>query len=693
MKKNLLFMASLLFILLSSSFCFSEEPHVSISGKFSRTSSSGLPLNDIQIRVTGTKEITIRTDRSGNYIAYNLPAGGNYTITPFKAGFFFSPQTKTYTNLTASKVNENFSVSERTYSISGRIIVGGKPSKGEVVMINTRAVKYFTNDDGEYFIDNLPYEGPYTVTVESNKFVFEPFKIEQLDKDIVYNFEKSIKARGYVTSFGMGIPNVEIAVNNKRYKTDENGFYEISGLMANGSYILAVINTEMNPEPKFVELKKIKQDRDNVNFSLSGSISGKIQIGNKPFVGAEVKIVSNDQSAETKTDKNGNYKINKLGLHRDYVISVFSSGYSFSPNDRTIKKLAGQLESQNFTASIEKYKIYGTVMTGKTPAKDVEVSINGFSKFIKTDSKGVYSFDNLAYGKDYTVSVRSKHIKFIESKKIVKNIREKTEVNFNGLLSISGKVTINGRPLENAKILYDFKSFILTDENGNYEVKDLMPGQVYTIEVSSGNYEFEPSSFTSEQLEECLTDKNFTVVVDPRIKEKQEEITREQAKKKAQEEETLRKEELKQIALQEKLAQEEAKKKAKEEEKLRKEELKQIALQEKLAQEEAKKKAKEEETLRKEELKKIALQEKLVGAEFNNKGFKDKGIDVKTNKEELEIIALQEKLAQEEAKKKAKEEEKLRKEELKQIALQEKLAQEEAKKKAKEEETLRKEEL
>lgn len=249
MKKNLVLTASLLFIFLCSSFSFSAEHNVSLSGKFLRTSASGLPLTDIQVKVTGTKEITIKTDRNGNYIAYNLPAGGNYTITPFKAGFVFSPQNKIYTNLTSSKINENFAVSERTYSISGKIIVGGKPSKGEVVMINTRVVKYFTNDDGEYFIDNLPYEGPYIVTVESNKFVFEPFKIEQLDRDIVYNFEQSIKARGYVTSLGMGIADVEIAVNNKRYKTDANGFYEISGLATNGSYILAVINTEMNPNP------------------------------------------------------------------------------------------------------------------------------------------------------------------------------------------------------------------------------------------------------------------------------------------------------------------------------------------------------------------------------------------------------------------------------------------------------------
>ncbi len=734
MKKILPVLAFVLvLIFLYAPFCLSGEEKVSISGKFVRNSASGLPLNDIQIKVTGTKELVIRTDRSGNYIAYNLPAGGNYTVTPFKAGFLFSPESKTYTNLTASKINENFGVTERTYSISGKVIVGGKPSKGEVIMINTRAVKYFTNEDGEYFIDNLPYEGPYIVTVESNKVVFEPFKIDQLDKDIVYNFEKSIKAMGYVTSSGKGIAGVEIAVNNKRYKTDENGYYEINGLAANGSYILAVINSEMNPVPKFVELKKVTQDIDNVNFSLSGSIAGSVQMNNKPFAGALIKAASSSgQTEETKTDKNGAYKINQLGIYGDYTISVSSPGYMFSPKDRTVKKLANQTEGQNFTASIQKYRIYGVVMKGKTFVKDAEISIDGISKVIKTDAQGAYSFDGLTAGKDYSVSVKSKQIKFLESKKTVNGISGDTEINFNGLLSISGKVTIDEMPLENAKVLYDFNSFVLTDKNGNYTIDGLMPNQVYTLEVSSNNYKFTPSIFTSERLQECLTDENFKVVIDYKMKEKEEKLAREEAAKKAKEEERLRKEELKRIEAEERKAREEAKKKALEEEKARKEELAKAALrekaardeaakqsqeekkkqtvpvkeevkstvinedeiqiallQEKLAREEAAKKAKEEEKLRKEELKRIEAEERKAREEAKKKALEEE----KAKKEELAKAALQEKLAREEAVKKAKEEEKLRKEELKRIEAEERKAREEAKKKALEEEKAKKEEI
>ncbi len=723
MKKILaitLFLAVNLF--LSGVFCSAEEQKVSVSGKFVRASASGMPLTDIEIKITGTKEFTVKTDRNGNYIAYNLPAGGSYTLTPSKAGFLFTPQSKSYTGLTASRVNENFSVSERTYSISGKVIIGNKPSKGEVLMINTRAVKYFTNDDGAYFIDNLPYEGPYIVTVESNKFAFEPFKIDKLDNDVIYNFEKSIHARGYVTSMGRGVPDVEIAVNNKRYKTDAKGFYEISGLATNGIYILAVINTEMNPEPKFLELKKITQDAENMNFSLSGTIAGNVQINGKPFAGAAVKVVSEDQTEEIKTDKNGNYKTNKLGIYRDYVISISSPGYSFSPESKTIKKLVKNIDGQNFTASVKKIKIYGTVMQGQTPVKDVEVSASGVAKSVKTDIKGAYSFDNLGYEKDFTVSVKSKNIKFVESVKTINKIQENTEVNFSGLLSISGNVSNEGQPFENARINYDFNSFVLSDKNGDYVIDGLMPDKVYTIEISSGVYEFEPANFTTEKLRDKIKDKNFMVKIDPKIKAKQEKFALEEAKRKAKEEEALKKEELKKAALAEKLAKEEAAKQAKEEERLRKEELKKIAEQEKLALEEAKKKTKEEpsktsaviekkkdETLkqdilipvvvagtaaddeksRKEELRKIAEQEKLAFEESKKKAKEEEAL----KKEELKKAALAEKLAKEEAAKQAKEEERLRKEELKKIAEQEKLAFKESKKKAKEEEALKKEEL
>ncbi|MEA5000651.1 MAG: hypothetical protein VB017_02040, partial [Endomicrobiaceae bacterium] len=486
----------------------SAEEFVSISGRISRSSAAGVSLNDITIDVTGTSNMRVKTDRYGNYIIHGLPKGGTYTLTISKEGYSFSPNAKTYRALTESKINENFIATVSNYSISGRVLVGGKPVRGATIMISQRNIKYITDYNGAYVIDNLEYDGPYTVSVISDEHYFEPFTVAFLDKDITHDFEKDIYASGRVTSLGQSVANIEIDVNGVKYKTDDQGFYKVKGLKTNGDYIINISNSaNFTVTPKSIPIKKVTQDEEDLNFSVLGYISGNVTYNGKPFADAVIKISGREK--EYKTNVNGYYKIEDLGITQEYNLSISSTGYSFDPQSRTIKNLITESNSQDFKASILKYKVNITVIKGKTPVKDAEISVNGSKDSFKTNENGKCEI-KLNYGKEYNFSVRKQGYSFVESKKTIKNLGNDSELTFEALLSISGTVKTANAPLKDAVVSYGDKLSVKTNKDGKYIINDLKPNVEYKISVSSNNFIFEPETIVINALAEQETDRDFT---------------------------------------------------------------------------------------------------------------------------------------------------------------------------------------
>jgi photosystem II stability/assembly factor-like uncharacterized protein len=80
----------------------SFQSFVSITGKVRRTGTTG-GIYDVTMTLTGTLSATTTTNGSGIYTFTNLPAGGNYTVTPSKTGYTFNPPSRTFNNLRAIK--------------------------------------------------------------------------------------------------------------------------------------------------------------------------------------------------------------------------------------------------------------------------------------------------------------------------------------------------------------------------------------------------------------------------------------------------------------------------------------------------------------------------------------------------------------------------------------------------------------
>jgi RHS repeat-associated protein len=66
------------------------------------------PVSGVTITLTGGQSGQMTTGGSGQYSFTNLPTGGNYTLTPSKSGFVFSPSSRTYNNLNSHKTDADF---------------------------------------------------------------------------------------------------------------------------------------------------------------------------------------------------------------------------------------------------------------------------------------------------------------------------------------------------------------------------------------------------------------------------------------------------------------------------------------------------------------------------------------------------------------------------------------------------------
>lgn len=127
------------------------------------TDANGQGLSSVTMTLSGSSSSTVQSDSAGNYSFPNLPAGGNFTITPTKSPYTFVPTNSTFNNLGADQT-ANFTVS--TYSISGRVTnSGGTPTSGvTIVLSGTQSNTTQTDASGNYSFSAVAAGGNYTIT-------------------------------------------------------------------------------------------------------------------------------------------------------------------------------------------------------------------------------------------------------------------------------------------------------------------------------------------------------------------------------------------------------------------------------------------------------------------------------------------------------------------------------------------------
>jgi len=116
--------------------------------------SSGTGIGGVTMRLSGDTSRTVITEVNGYYEFSNL-AFGNYTLTPSKSGWRFSPSNYAYSPLNKDKDNQNFTM---LYSPMPKDTVYAYPNPTRKDKITIRFSVFYLNPEMEILIYNIAGE-------------------------------------------------------------------------------------------------------------------------------------------------------------------------------------------------------------------------------------------------------------------------------------------------------------------------------------------------------------------------------------------------------------------------------------------------------------------------------------------------------------------------------------------------------
>ena len=204
----------------------------------------GSGLAGVTLTLSGGVSGTAISDANGYYSFTNLPSGGNYTVTPAKPGYLFSPASQSVYAM-AADYQFDFTASTTTYLISGSVTAGGVGLSGVTMTLAGAASRSVTTDGiGSYSMSNLA-TGNYTLTPSRSGYVFTPSNrsFSPLAANMSVDFTASLivtyTISGTVSAGGVGLSGVTVALSGSgsaSTTTGAGGTYSFSGLTAGGSY-------------------------------------------------------------------------------------------------------------------------------------------------------------------------------------------------------------------------------------------------------------------------------------------------------------------------------------------------------------------------------------------------------------------------------------------------------------------------
>jgi len=260
----------------------------------------------ITVRLTGTANgnpinQTSATNGSGTYGFFNIPSGGNYTVTPVPAGTMtFTPESQTFTNMTISNDDVDF--------------VSSAPNEFPVVTFNSPA-------DGSTF--NLPAPIPISATATDADGSIVHFRITAVGN----SFSTTVGEANNGTLNFNWTPNLPGSYTLYATARDNGGFQTTSSIN------ITVTNT--------------------TPISISGRIVDRNSIG---IEGVQLELKNSPETsviATATTDTNGNYTIPNVPTFASYVLRASKQDYTFSPQKRTYFNISTNQTNGDFTGTLQ----------------------------------------------------------------------------------------------------------------------------------------------------------------------------------------------------------------------------------------------------------------------------------------------------------------------------------------------------
>jgi hypothetical protein len=312
------------------------------------------------VTLGGAANATTTANSSGNYTFSGL-ANGTYTVTPSRAGYTFTPASRSVTvsgaNITTG-LNFTATAQTSTYSISGTIspVAGG--SGATVTLSGAASATTSADSSGNYTFTGLA-NGTYTLTPSHTGYVFSPSSqgvtvsganVTGQNFTATANQTFSISGTISPTAGGSGATVTLSGAASATTAADSSGNYTFSGL-ANGNYVVTPSHTGYVFSPSIQAVTVNGANVTGQNFTATAnqtfSISGTIT----PTAGGSgaTVVLSGAAAATTVTNSSGNYSFTGLS-NGTYTVTPSNTGFTFNPATQNVTVNAANATGVNFTA-------------------------------------------------------------------------------------------------------------------------------------------------------------------------------------------------------------------------------------------------------------------------------------------------------------------------------------------------------
>ncbi|HUF03400.1 MAG TPA: Ig-like domain-containing protein [Aridibacter sp.] len=261
---------------------------------------NGIAMSGITVRLTGSQTGTSTTNFFGAYGFFNLPAGGDYTITPEGAGSItFTPSSFTVKNASVDNYDIDFVASGSNQPPS---IQFTSPSDGGIFSI------------------------PDSIRVAANAS----------DTD------------GTVTH--LSVTASDGTFSNTVGQSNDGTLDVLWQPSTPGSYTLTATATDNGGLRTWVQLSITVNPPPPVR--ITGRIVDRNSVGIEG-VSLVLRRLDNDETATTTTtDASGNYELPNVQTFKNYVLTVEKMNYTFSPNKRSYFGISTD-QTGDFTGTLQ----------------------------------------------------------------------------------------------------------------------------------------------------------------------------------------------------------------------------------------------------------------------------------------------------------------------------------------------------
>jgi Tol biopolymer transport system component len=229
------------------------------------------------------------------------------------------------------------------------------------------------------------------------------------------------------------------------------------------------------------------------------SISGQVKDTNgSPVSGASLTLFGVTARA-TQSDSAGAYSFTGLPTGT-YRIDISKPGYGFITPSITLTNINAN-QTPNFTAFVA-FSISGQV---SGTVNGLPVTLSGSESRSTVTQNGVYSFNLLPAGGNYTVSINTPFFNVTPPSITFNNLSANQIANFDAVIAkytISGTIRRLGLPKPGITVrLRDSSGFepptTITDANGHYAFTNVIAGRSYSVETVAANYLSESKGFAA----------------------------------------------------------------------------------------------------------------------------------------------------------------------------------------------------